>query len=140
MCGGILTAHYFSQTGSGGVVVRGIRGAIDAWENSAEEILQKTEKLLRQMLEKNQVDTEAIAAIFFSMTPDLNAAFPAAAARKIGLTRVPLFSSVEVAVPNALPRTIRILVLVNTERGQNEIIHVYLGEARKLRPDLRVEE
>ncbi len=135
-----MNAHYFSQTSGGQTVVRGIRGAVDASENSAEEILQKTETLLRRMLEKNQVDTESIAAIFFSMTPDLNAAFPAAAARKIGLTQVPLFSSVEVGVPGALPRIIRILILANLERAQNEIFHVYLGEARKLRPDLAAEE
>jgi len=136
-----MNAHYFSQTANAGrTLVRGIRGAIDASENSADEILQKTEILLRQMLEKNQVDAEAIAAIFFSLTTDLNAAFPAAAARKIGLTQVPLFSSVEVAVPGALPRIIRILILANLERAQNEIFHVYLGEARKLRPDLAAEE
>ncbi len=135
-----MSAHFFSQTAGGGTVVRGIRGAIDVLENSAEAILQKSEELLRQMLDKNQVDAEAIAAIFFSMTPDLNAAFPAAAARKMGLTRVPLFSSVEVGVPGSLPKIIRILVLVNTERAQNEIFHVYLGNARKLRPDLTVEE
>ncbi len=136
-----MNAHFFNQTADAGrTVVRGIRGAIDAAENSPEEILQNSQRLLQEMLDKNQVDTEAISAIFFSMTPDLNAAFPAAAARKIGLTRVPLFSSVEVAIPGALPKIIRILILVNTERGQNEIIHVYLGEARKLRLDLVAEE
>jgi len=135
-----VNAHYFNQTTSGRTVVRGIRGAVDASENSAEEILQKTETLLRRMLEKNQVDAEAIAAIFFSLTPDLNAAFPATAARKIGLTQVPLFSSVEVNVPGAPSRMIRILILANIERTQSEIFHVYLGEARKLRPDLAAEE
>ncbi len=117
-------------------MVRGIRGAIDAAENTTDEILGRTKLLLKTMLEKNQVDTEAIAAIFFSLTPDLNAAFPATAARRIGLVRVPLFSSVEVDVPGALPRIIRILILANSESSQKEIFHVYLGEARKLRPDL----
>jgi len=136
-----MNAHHFSQTGNAGqLVVRGIRGAVDASENSAEEILEKSEYLLREILQKNQVDAEAIGAIFFSMTPDLDAAFPAAAARQIGLTRVPLFSSVEVDVPGALPRIIRILVLANLDRSQKEIFHVYLGEARKLRPDLVAEE
>ncbi len=121
-------------------MVRGIRGAIDVSENSKEEILEKTEHLLRQMLSKNQVDSKAIAAVFFSATPDLNAAFPAAAARKIGLVSVPLFSSVEIAVPGALPRIVRILILLNTERSQDDIFHIYLGEAKNLRPDLAAEE
>ncbi|MEW5921437.1 MAG: chorismate mutase [Bacillota bacterium] len=116
--------------------VRGIRGAIDVPQNDAGEILKATRELLQEMVKKNSIGSDTIAAVFFSTTTDLNAAFPATAARQLGWTYVPLFSSVEIDVPGALPRCIRVLILLNTKKTQEEIHHVYLRGSRVLRPDL----
>lgn len=115
---------------------RGVRGAIAAPENTTEAILKATGDLLRALLAANPIQTEDIAAIYFSATADLNAAYPAAAARQMGLTAVPLFCVQEMAVAGSLPRCIRILLLWNTDLTQDRIRHIYLGEARQLRPDL----
>jgi len=88
------------------------------------------------MMRANQVEVEDIACIIFSVTPDLDAAFPAAGVRLAGLTTTPLFSTREIPVPGSLPRCIRALMLVTSNLRQEEIQHVYLGEAVKLRPDL----
>lgn len=119
-----------------GRVVRGIRGAINVAENSASEILIATRELLMEMAKANHVKLEDVASTFFTLTPDLNAVFPAAAARELGWTDVPLFCAVEVDVPGALAFCIRVLMLVNTELGQPEVKHIYLREARSLRVDL----
>ena len=119
-----------------GGAVRGIRGASNVAENSASEIIIATKELLMEMAKANHVNLEDIASIFFTLTPDLNAAFPAAAARELGWTDVPLFCAVEVDVPGALAFCIRVLMHVNTELGQPEVKHIYLREARSLRVDL----
>lgn len=116
--------------------IRGIRGATTADENSEEAILGATRELLVRMADANNVEPDEIAAIFFTATPDLTAAFPAEAARQLQWTAVPLLSATEIAVPGALPRCIRVLVLWNTARAQEEIVHVYLRGAEVLRPDL----
>jgi len=116
--------------------VRGIRGAIDAASNDEGEILAATAELLRQIVTDNAVAKENVAAVIFSLTPDLNAAFPAKAARRMGWTDVPLFCSVEIGVTGALPRCIRVLMLVNTSMKPREIKHVYLKGAAVLREDL----
>ncbi|MGI6097405.1 MAG: chorismate mutase [Dethiobacteria bacterium] len=116
--------------------VRGIRGAINVDKNSTEDILSATRELLQRIVEENEIKKEDIAAVFFSTTSDLNAAFPAQAARQLGWHDVPLFCSQEIDVPNSLPLCIRILMLVNTVKKQSEIIHIYLRGASKLRPDL----
>lgn len=116
--------------------VRGIRGAITVQENSAEQILAATETLLREIMRANDLAKGDIASIIFTVTDDLNAAFPAKAARQIGLLQPALMCAREIPVPGALPRCIRVLLLVNTPRTQEEIKHVYLGEAACLRPDL----
>ncbi len=113
--------------------VRGIRGAVAAEANTAEAILSATRELLQQMISGNDVKIADIAAIHFSATPDLNAAFPARAARQLGWDTVPLFGHLEMDVPGALPRCIRVLMLVNTELPQEKIKHFYLGETRRLR-------
>jgi chorismate mutase len=120
----------------GGSVVRGIRGAINVSQNSKSEIIQATIELLTKMAEENNLREEAIASIFFTLTPDLNAAFPAAAARELGWNDVPLLGAVEVDVPDALAFCIRVLMLVNTDLEQNEVKHIYLRDARSLRADL----
>lgn len=120
----------------GGSLVRGIRGAINVSQNDKLEIIQATTELLTKMVEENNLEKEAIASIFFTLTPDLNAAFPAAAARELGWIDVPLLGAVEVDVPEALAFCIRVLMLVNTDLRQNELKHIYLREARSLRVDL----
>lgn len=123
--------------GTGGILtVRGVRGATTAEANTPEAIWAATADLLREMLRANDIAADSIAAVFFSATPDLNAAYPATAARKLGLTEVPLFGSQEVMVEGSPAKCIRVLILFNTAKTQGEIRHVYLKEASHLRPDL----
>jgi len=89
------------------------------------------------MVEANHVAVADIASIVFTVTPDLTAAFPARAARELGWKHVPLLDAQEVPVPGSLPRCVRVLMLWNTARSQEEIQHVYLRDARSLRPDLQ---
>ncbi len=117
-------------------MTRGIRGAITVDENTEAAITSAAWRLTQAMMDANQVEVEEIACIIFSVTADLDAAFPAAGARIAGLTTTPLFSTREIPVPGSLPRCIRALMLVNSSLGQGEIQHVYLEEAVKLRPDL----
>jgi chorismate mutase len=113
---------------------RGIRGAITVSANNKESILAATEELLMAMTQANRIAVEDIAAIFFTTTPDLNAEFPAAAARELGWSsNLALLCGHEMNVHDGLPRCLRILMLVNTEKGIEEIMHVYLGEAKKLK-------
>lgn len=119
------------------MAVRGIRGAITVTENASEEILSATRELLEAILEANQLtDFADIASAIFTTTPDLTAAFPAEAARSLGMAQVPLLCASEIAVPGGMPRCIRILLHLNTDRPQSEMTHVYLRDARKLRPDV----
>ena len=118
------------------MLVRGIRGAITAENNSKEEIIEKTKELLITLKKENDFKVENITSIFFSVTPDLNAAFPAQAARELGWDRVPLFDMQEIDVPGSLPRCIRILVQINCQKSQQEIKHCYLRGAKILRKDL----
>jgi chorismate mutase len=117
-------------------MVRGIRGAITVEQNTAEEILQATAQLLKDMVELNQLPLEEIASVLFSTSPDLNAAFPAAAAREMGWIQVPMMCTQEIAVPGGLAKCIRVLITVNIDKTQQEIQHVYLRGAKVLRPDL----
>ena len=116
--------------------VRGIRGAIQVDRDEEAVLLDATERLLREIVAENEIAPEEIASAIFSLTPDLRAQFPAVAARRMGWTLVPLLNFTEIAVPGGLPRTVRVLLHVNTEKRQHEIIHVYLDGARVLRPDL----
>src|SRR5690554_2492539 len=127
--------------GRGGsqVRVRGIRGAITVTESSREAILEASELLLTEILRRNRLDPAELATIFFTVTDDLTESFPAEAARRLGLDLVPVLCSREIPVPGSLPRCIRVLVQVNTERSQAEMEHVYLRDAVALRPDLVAE-
>lgn len=113
--------------------VRGIRGATTAVGNNTDDICEATRELLKEMIASNQVDTENIVSVLFSATPDLNSAFPARAAREIGWTKVPLFCHVEIDVPGAPQRCIRVLILVNTSLEQDQVKHIYLKDTVKLR-------
>ena len=113
---------------------RGIRGAITVLANNKECILAATKELLMAMTKANKIAVADLAAIFFTTTPDLNAEFPAAATRELGWpSNLALLCGHEMNVPNSLPRCLRVLMLVNTEKEPDEIIHVYLGEAKKLK-------
>jgi chorismate mutase len=116
--------------------VRGVRGAITVDADDAEAIRAATKRLLEAMVARNRVELEDIASVFFSLTPDLRASFPAIAAREMGWTYVPMLHTVEVDVPGALPRCIRVLMHVNTSLRLEEVSHVYLDGAVVLRPDL----
>lgn len=119
------------------MMVRGIRGAITVQRNDENEILDATIELLNEIVAHNEVRPEDIASVFVTVTADLDAAFPARAIRQMqGWELVPLMCSLEISVPNGLPRCIRLMVLINTNKGQADIRHIYLNDAQKLRPDL----
>ena len=112
----------------------GLRGATTADANSQEAILDATEELLRELVAANGLAESDIAAVFFTTTTDLNAEFPAVAARvRLGWEHTALMSSHEIAVPDAQPAVIRTMLLVNTERSKEELVHLYLKGARNLR-------
>jgi chorismate mutase len=116
---------------------RGIRGATTVDSNSREAILDATRELLRTIIDENDVRTEDVASAYFTTTQDLNAEFPAVTARNdFGWTNVALMCGHEMAVPGSLPMCVRIMLLVNTERSQAQICHVYLRGAAVLRPEL----
>ena len=117
--------------------VRGIRGATTVEQDDAELVLEATQELLVTMLKANDInDFEAIAAIFFTTTHDLTSTFPAEAARRIGMHSVPLICNLEIPVPGRLPKAVRVMLQLNTQKTQAEIKHIYLREAVRLRPDL----
>jgi chorismate mutase len=116
--------------------VRGVRGAITVEANEPVDIVAATKRLLTELIARNQVDSEDIASVLFSLTPDLRAAFPAVGAREMGWVNVPMLHFVEIDVPGAMSKCIRVLMHVNTTRSQREIEHVYLERAVALRPDL----
>jgi chorismate mutase len=114
---------------------RGIRGATTAEDNSPEEILRATRQLLALMIRQNGIEPEDVASATFSTTTDLDAEFPALAARQLGWFDVALMCVHELDVPGSLRRCIRILLHWNTDKAADEIVHVYVKEARRLRPD-----
>ncbi|HEV8021381.1 MAG TPA: chorismate mutase [Candidatus Lustribacter sp.] len=116
--------------------VRGVRGAITVERDDATLLLDATERLLRAIVAENDIRSDDVASALFTLTPDLVSQFPAAAARRMGWTLVPLLNFTEIAVPDGLPRVIRVLLHVNTDKRQDQIVHVYLDGARVLRPDL----
>jgi chorismate mutase len=116
--------------------IRGIRGAVPARANTKAAIASATRQLLRRMMQANAVANGDIAGIILTSTPDLDADFPAAAARSQGWGDVPLLCAQEIDVPGAMKRIIRALVFFNTDLAQADIHHVYLGAAGRLRPDL----
>lgn len=119
------------------MVNRGIRGATTVTKNDEAEILRETVILLREIVERNDVIAENISNVWITMTTDLDATFPARAIREIeGWEMVPLMCSTEIPVKGSLPKCIRLMVQYNTDKTQHEIRHVYLNEAKKLRPDL----
>lgn len=116
--------------------VRGIRGAVQASADTPEAILDSTRRLLLALMEANPaLHAEEIASVFFTVTEDLNAAYPAQSAREMGWGSVPLMCAREIPAPGSLPRCIRVLIHWNTEQAQDSIRPVYLGAAASLRPE-----
>lgn len=117
--------------------VRGIRGAITVTENCQREILSATRELLGEIIARNHLtDFSEVVSAIFTTTPDLNASFPAEAARELGMSQVPLLCASEIAVPSGMPRVIRVLLHVNTDKTQADMVHIYLRDAKRLRSDI----
>jgi chorismate mutase len=114
---------------------RGIRGATTASANTAEDMLEATDQMMRMLIALNDLRPEDVASAYFTTTPDLNATFPAIAAREIGWLEVPLICGHEMAVTGSLQKCIRVLLHVNTTKTAAEIKHVYLKGARQLRAE-----
>jgi chorismate mutase len=112
-----------------------LRGAASVEHNDSEAILGATEQLLSEILERNELDTAEVVSCIFTLTDDLDAEFPAVAARRMGFSTVPLLCAREVPVPGALPKVIRVLMHYHAP-DEHVSRHVYLGEARRLRLDL----
>ena len=117
------------------MAVRGIRGATVVTEDRSELVLAATRELLKTIVAENGIPIEEIASVIFTVTPDISSEYPARAARSLSWDNVALLGATEVAVPGGLPRCIRVLLHVNTEKPASALKHVYLREARKLRPD-----
>lgn len=115
---------------------RGVRGATTVASNDREEILTATRQLLALMIRLNGIESSDVASAIFSTTTDLNAEFPALAARQLGWLDVPLLCGHEISVPGSLPLCIRVLLHWNTDKQQSEVEHVYVRDANRLRPDL----
>lgn len=118
------------------MMIRGVRGATTVEADTKDEILTATRQLLALMIRVNEIRSEDVASALFSVTADLNAEFPALAARQLGWLEVPMLCTHELSVPGSLQKCIRILVHWNTEKTQSQIQHVYIREAVRLRPDL----
>lgn len=117
-------------------MLRALRGATTVPANEADAIVAGTAELLRTMLERNDASIDDLVSVLFTTTADLNAEFPAAAARAIGIAHVPLMCAQEIEVPGDVSRCIRVLMHLYTDRDYASLRHVYLGEARQLRTDL----
>jgi len=115
--------------------LRALRGAITVSENDADAILSATEELVRAVMERNSLDPAQMVSCIFTCTDDLDAEFPAVAARRLGLSSVPLLCAREIDVPGALPRVIRLLLHCYAD-PDSDARHVYLGGAESLRRDL----
>jgi chorismate mutase len=118
------------------MLCRGVRGATTADENTRDAILTATRQLLALIIRINGIEPEHVASAVFSLTKDLDAEFPALAARQLGWLDVPLLCTYEVDVPGSLRRCVRVLIHWNTDKPQHEIRHIYVKDAERLRPDI----
>src|SRR2546429_381563 len=116
--------------------VRAVRGATQVDHDDRNQILEASAELVSAVLDRNELSADDIISIVFTATPDLTAEFPAYAARQLGLVDVPLLCASEIAVPGAMPRVLRVLAHVETDRERSAVRHVYLGGAAALRTDL----
>jgi chorismate mutase len=118
------------------MAVRAIRGATQVDANERELVLEATAELVTELMASNALDIDDVISVLFTTTPDLNAEFPAVAARKVGFEDVPLLCASEIDVPGALPRVVRLMAHVDVDRLRGEVRHVYLRGAAALRPDV----
>lgn len=118
------------------MAVRAIRGAIQVDADERQEILDGTAELVTEVMDRNKLTTDEVISVLFSATPDLSAEFPALAARSLGFQEVPLLCCAEIDVPGAMPRVVRLMMHVETDRARTEIQHVYLRGAAGLRLDI----
>jgi chorismate mutase len=118
------------------MTVRAVRGAVQIDTDDRDEILEGTAELVTEVMTRNELTTDDVISVLFTATPDLTAEFPALAARKIGFHDVPLVCASEIAVPGAMPRVVRLLAHVETDRPRSAIQHVYLRGATALRLDI----
>jgi chorismate mutase len=125
-----------STSNQGDKLLRALRGATTVAANDAGSIVAGTSQLLTTMIERNNVGLDDLVSVIFTTTPDLNAEFPAAAARALGIAHVPLLCAQEIEVPGDVTRCIRVLMHLYSDRDYASLRHVYLGEARQLRTDL----
>lgn len=117
------------------MAVRAIRGATTC-ENTKEDIFSAAEELIREIISGNGINEDDMIDIIFTVTPDLNAAFPAASVRRAGMTNVPLLDFLEPEIEGALEKCIRVMIHFNTEKSNQDLKHIYLRDAKRLRPDL----
>lgn len=117
--------------------LRALRGAITVDRDTPEEVVKATAELLREMLERNDIESDQIVSIIFTATGDISSEFPAAASREVGLSHIPLLCTRELDVEGAVPRVIRVLMHLYTDEDYDTLRHVYLGDAKALRTDLR---
>jgi chorismate mutase len=122
------------------MMFRGVRGATTAGSDTADAILAATSELLQAMIDANGIEEDDVASVVFTTTPDLTAVYPAKAARDLGWRRTALLGCQEMDVPGGLARCIRILIHWNTTRTLDEIQHIFLRDAVRLRPDLYDEQ
>src|ERR1700677_578668 len=118
------------------MTVRAIRGAVQVDANSREAILEGTTELVAEVVSRNDLTTDDVISVLFTVTPDLTAEFPALAARKLGFHAVPLMCATEIPVQGAMPRVVRLMAHIETDRPRAEIQHVYLRGAAALRLDI----
>ena len=116
--------------------VRAIRGAVQVDTNEREPIIEATAELVAEVMARNDLVTDDVISVIFTATPDLTAEFPALAARKTGFHDVPLLCATEIDMPTAMPRVVRLLMHVETERPRSALRHVYLRGAAALRLDI----
>jgi chorismate mutase len=117
-------------------MIRGVRGAIQVSVNQRQAILSASEELLKALIESNQLESKDVSAVFFTVTPDLTAAFPAGVRVNLGWDQVPFLCGQEIPVEGSMERIIRVMILFETELSQEQIRHQYPGSATSLRPDL----
>lgn len=118
------------------MAVRAVRGAVQLERDEAEHMHQQVSELLTAVLERNRLSVDDLISVIFTATPDLHSDFPAVAARKLGITDVPLVCAQELDITGAMPRVVRVLAHVETELSKADVSHVYLGAARALRKDI----
>ncbi|MEV4675063.1 MULTISPECIES: chorismate mutase [Actinomadura] len=118
------------------MAVRAVRGATQIDADDREQLLEATTELVAEVMARNGLSTDDVISVIFTVTPDLTAEFPALAARKLGFHEVPLLCATEIGVPGALPRVIRLMAHIETDRPRSDVQHVYLRGATALRLDI----